>query len=224
MQQLILIGGGELARVIIECADASGGWRILGFLDPERCEQTVERLGVDRLGTDDDISKFPHARFVLGVGTIKVSPLREQIVNRLSLPRDRWATIIHPAASVSPTSQIGRGVVILPCAVICTGAVICDHAIINLGAKIDHDVHVGKFVHVAPQAALGGGSRVEENCYIGMGAVVRDHTTVSTNTLVGMGAVVGKRFAPGETLIGVPAKPMAVASLADPHSRDRAVL
>lgn len=206
MQSLIIVGGGELARVIIETAHAQGCWNVIGFVDPEPCEETVRRLGIQRLGTDGDLVSYPNAMVTLGVGTIKVSDTRRNIVAKLNLPDSRWATIVHPSAHVSPSAHLEPGSIVLAGAVICSGASIGKHCIINLGAKIDHDVHVGDFVHVAPQAALGGGSRVEDDAYIGMGAIVRDHLTVSSRTLVGMGAVVSKQFAPGKTLVGIPAR------------------
>ena len=213
IQKLIIIGGGELARVVIEATQAEAfegadvfGWDILGFVDPLPCEETTRRLGVKRLGDDSVLRSLTDEKLVLGVGTIKISPVREHIVAKINQPT-RWATIIHPFTSISPTAHIAPGVVVLPGVVICSGARISEHAILNLGAKIDHDVHVGKFVHVAPQAALGGGSRVEDNSYIGMGAIIRDHVTVSADTLVGMGAVVSKQFPAGSTLVGIPAKP-----------------
>jgi hypothetical protein len=43
MRDLIVTGGGELARVIIETAIA-GNWRVIGFVDPEMCPETTERL------------------------------------------------------------------------------------------------------------------------------------------------------------------------------------
>jgi len=166
-------------------------------------------MKVLRLGNDDVLREHPEAFCVLGIGAVKVSNEREKIVDRLALPRSRWGIVVHPSSVVSETAKLGPGVVVLPGAVICSGAHISEHCIINMGAKIDHDVHVGKFVHVAPQAALGGGCRVEDHSYIGMGAMIRDHVTVSSHTLVGMSAAVGKQFPPGKTLIGIPAKEMA---------------
>jgi acetyltransferase EpsM len=205
MRKLIIVGGGELARVVVEAARAQGCWEIKGFTDPQPCTETATRLGIDRLGDDSILRFLTDEYLVLGIGTVKVSPAREGIVSRINA-QDRWASIMHPFTSISPTAHIGAGVVVFPGAVICSGAVISEHAIINLGAKIDHDVHVGKFVHVAPQASLGGGAKVEDNAYVGMGAIIRDHVTVSAGTLVGMGAVVSKQFPAGSTLVGIPAK------------------
>lgn len=204
---LIVIGGGEFARVVIEAAQASG-WNVLGFFDPQPCEATSTRLGVPRLGVDSQWSEHYDASFVLGVGTIAVSPARERIVQALALPVYRWASVVHPNATVSPTAIIAPGAVILAGAIVMTGAEVGAYSIVNLGSCVDHDVKVGRFVHIAPNAALGGGSRVEDHAYIGMGATVRDHVAVRRQTLVGMGAVVTREYEAGEILAGVPAKPM----------------
>jgi acetyltransferase EpsM len=206
MRKLIVIGGGEFARVIMDCASADPSWRIVGFLDPQPCADTTARLGIPRLGGDAAVADFPDAMFVLGIGGLGVSDVRRRVAHGLGIPDESWARIVHPTASVSPTATLGPGVVVLPGAVICTGARIGAHSVINLGAKIDHDVRVGEFVFVSPQAALGGGSTVDRDSYVGMGAIVRDHVRVSERTMIGMGAVVARTFPPGATLIGVPAR------------------
>ena len=202
---LIVIGGGELACVVIEAAQAQG-FDVIGFVDPEPCERTAKRLGVRRLGSDDSLRMFTDTSVILGIGCVSVDSKREEIVRRVAVSSRRWATVIHPSAHISPTAALAEGVVVLAGAVICSGARIGAHCLVNLGAKVDHDVRVGKFVHIAPQVALGGGSSVGDRAYVGMGAIIRDHTRVAERTVVGMGAVVTKEFDPGAVLAGVPAK------------------
>lgn len=207
MSGLIVVGGGELARVIIEAAQASGQ-SVIGFVDPQPCDETVNRLGVLRLGDDAAIQNFQDAELILGVGSIRASAIRARVVESIS--PGRWGKVVHPSAQVSPTAQISEGAVVLAGSVICSGAQIGRHAIINLGVVVDHDVFVGDFVHVAPKAALGGGSKVCHGAYIGMGACVRDHTVVNANTTVGMGATVTREYAASVTLVGTPARPLIV--------------
>lgn len=67
--RLILIGGGEHARVV---AEAILGMRptaeLLGFVDPKACEKTVGRLGLTRLGHDAALATHRDALGVLGFG------------------------------------------------------------------------------------------------------------------------------------------------------------
>lgn len=202
---LMVIGGGEFARVVIDAAKMSGRL-VRGFVDPELCEETARRFNIPRLGDDSALGNYPNDKLILGIGCVAVNDVRRRIVERINVPPSRWATIIDPTAYVSSTAKLAEGVIILAGAVVATGAVIGRHSIINLGATIDHDVEIGNFVHVAPQTAIGGGAEIGHNSYIGMAACVKDHTVVSDKTLVGMGAVVTKTFEQEATLVGVPAR------------------
>jgi acetyltransferase EpsM len=207
MRDLILIGGGEHARVVIEAArSVPERWRVLGFLDPSPCEETATRMNAPHLGDDDDFSRYPDAAIVLGVGVRGLDTRRQQIVAKAGVPLARWAIIIHQNALMSPTVQIGAGSVILAGAVINTGARIGSHCIVNTQACVEHDAELGDFVHAAPGSMVGGGATVGAESYLGMGSIVRDHVMLGNGCLVGMGAVVTKSCEPAGVLFGLPAK------------------
>jgi len=207
MQGLIVIGGGEHARVVIDAA-RSQHWNVLGFVDPYICEETAIRLNVPRLGGDDSLtqSKYSDASFVLGVAGIGVTVQRRLIVERIDVDRARWASVIHASATVSSTALIEPGGVVLGGAVINTGAHVGAHSIVNSAAVVEHDVRLGEFVHVGPGSALGGGTTVGQESYLGIGCRIRDHIALGNRTFVGMGAVVTKSFSDNARLVGVPAR------------------
>jgi acetyltransferase EpsM len=196
---LIVIGGGEHARVVIDAAQSSNTWRVIGFTDPQPCEKTATTMGVARLGEDSAVAGHPEALLVLGSNSA-----RERIVDRL--PGRKWAVIIHACATVSPSAKIGAGAVVLANAVVNPCAQIGEHAIINTGAVIEHDVTVGAFTHVAPAAVIGGGASIGARCFLGLNCCVRDHVQLGDDCIVGMGSVVTRSFPSGQKLRGVPAK------------------
>jgi len=208
-KRLVVLGGGEHARVTIEAAlSRPDEWSLLGFADPLQCEETVSRLGIPRLGADEkDLEALAGdgaTYFILGVGD---QPARQDLAGRFSRRGARWASVVHARAWVSPTARLDQGVLVCSGAVVQTGASLGQHAIANSGSIIEHDVCVGAFGHVAPGAILGGGAVVGELCYIGLGSRVRDHIRVGDGVTVGMGAVVVNDVPDGETVIGVPARP-----------------
>src|SRR5258708_29681093 len=77
-RDLIVMGGGEPARVFIEAARSRPDlWKLLGFTDPNPREDTFERLGIVNLGGDEGYSLFRFTSwFVLGVGGVGVSAVR----------------------------------------------------------------------------------------------------------------------------------------------------
>jgi acetyltransferase EpsM len=207
MRDLIVIGGGEHARVVIETARAAG-WKVIGFVDPTACEETQSRLNIAWLGDDNAVPRHADVAVVLGMGSVDVGFRRQKIVASINLPSARWATVIHPMAAVSPTAALGAGTVVFAGAIVSSSARVGEHCILNHNVVVDHDAALGGFVHASPGSVVAGGTAVGDGSYIGMGALVRDHITLGRNCLVGMGAVVTKSFADGIVLIGAPAKPV----------------
>ena len=206
---LIIIGGGELARVIVDAVKLiPDKWNVLGFVDEEPCEEMVRRHGVPRLGCDNDLEQLlktkPEVKIVLGFGGHAIGG--REIVERFAVPDEKWASIIHPSAVISHDAHIAHGVVVLSRVVIQTGALIEKFAIINNGAVIEHDVIIGQFTHIAPGVVTGGACRIGENCHVGLGARVRDHINIWANVTVGVGAVVVTNIPENETVAGIPAR------------------
>jgi acetyltransferase EpsM len=204
--RLIVIGGGEHARVVIEAVQSGASHQLLGFIDPESCEETTRRLGVPRLGDEAVLASSPGALGVLGFGALATRARRAEVVERLTPRLGGWGAVVHATAWVSPTATIGPGTVILARAVVQTGARIGAHCVVNTGAIVEHDVVLGDHSQLAPGVVLGGGARVGPLAYLGLGAVVRDHTTIGAGATVGMGAVVVADVAEGARVLGVPAR------------------
>ena len=204
--RLVVIGGGEHARVVIEAIRSGGTHQLLGFIDPEPCEETTRRLGVARLGDEAALASAPGALGVLGFGALATRARRLEAVERLAPRLGGWGTVVHATAWVSPTAVVGPGTVILAHAVVQTGARIGAHCVVNSGAVVEHDVVLGDHAQLAPGVVLGGGARVGRLAYLGLGAVVRDHTAVGAGATVGMGAVVVADVADGATVLGLPAR------------------
>jgi len=204
--RLVLIGGGEHARVVAEAAGSNPeAFEILGFVDPNECPETEERLGIRRLGSEASLAKCDSAHGILGVGATGPTTRRAEIVERVSPMVNGWATIRHRNATVSPSATIEEGTVLMAGTVINSGARIGKHCVINSGAVVEHDVYIADHVIVGPQATIGGGTRIGDGCFIGLGASIRDHLCIGSLTLVGMGAVVVTDAGSNKILLGVPA-------------------
>lgn len=206
-QGIVLIGGGEHARVVIEAIRAgSTPQELLGFVDPEACEETTRRLAVPRLGGEDVLERYRGALGILGFAALETRHRREDAVRRLAPLLGGWAMVIHGSAWVSPTATVGEGSVIMAGAVVQTGARIGAHCVVNSGAVVEHDAVLGDQAQLAPSVTLGGGARIGQSAYIGLGAMVRDHITVGAGATVGMGSVVVRDVAAGARVMGVPAR------------------
>ena len=210
-RSLVLVGGGEHARVVLDAARSSGAWQVLGVVDPIGPSEALTTAGVQHLGDDEAwaarlvaTAEADRPWLVVAVGAVVDGAVRRSLVECYGT--QRWASIVHAAAWVSPTAEVGPGAVVLAGTVVNAGARIGAHAIVNSGAVIEHDVQVADFARIAPGAVLGGGVVVGGDALVGMGAAVRDHVTVGAGAVVAMGAVVTEDVPAGSVVSGVPAR------------------
>lgn len=215
--RLVVLGGGEHARVVIDAARAAGAWEVAGVVDPGPAERTRELFALPHLGDDDafaaaidDLAPDERPQLVLGLGAVGDPVARRRLAARFDRWA-RWATVVHPAAWVAPSATLEPGVVVLAGAVVNAGASVGAHAVVNTGAILEHDARLGDFAQLAPGAVVGGGAVVEADAYVGLGALVRDHVTIGRGAFLAMGAAAVADVPAGQVAMGVPAKPREVA-------------
>jgi sugar O-acyltransferase (sialic acid O-acetyltransferase NeuD family) len=210
MRPLLLIGAGGFGRETADAVRAANAveprWKLVGFLDDSPALQGSEVGGLAVLGKSVDVDAFPDAAFVVCAGSPRNYFARKRIVTRLGLAPSRYATIIHPQASVPGCARVGPGSVLLASAVVTSDAAIGAHVAVMPGVVITHDDQVGDFATLASGVRLGGGARVGEGAYVGSGALIREGVSVGGWSLVGMGAVVLTDVPPAEVWVGMPAR------------------
>ncbi len=207
MKRLALLGASGHGKVVADMALLSG-WDDVSFFDDAwpQCEHN----GPWRVEGDTAalIARLPHfAGVVVSIGDCKVRWHKHKTLLDAGA---QMASIVHPAAIVSPRAVLGVGTVVMAGAVVNIDAVVGQAAIINTGASVDHDCHLGDSVHVSPGAHLAGGVRVGEGAWLGIGATVKQGIEIGNYAVVGAGAVVLSSVSPGVTVIGYPARPKAL--------------
>jgi acyl-[acyl carrier protein]--UDP-N-acetylglucosamine O-acyltransferase len=105
---------------------------------------------------------------------------------------------------------IGNRVEVGSLATVCRGTLA--DTIVEDDAKIDDHVHIGhnckirRGAMLSAGAVLGGGVDVGEYSWVGLNATVIQRMTVGAGALIGIGANAMRPVAPGDTLIGYPAR------------------
>ncbi|MCA6073410.1 acetyltransferase [Fulvivirga sedimenti] len=193
---MYLFGASGHAKVICDILDKSG-ISVKGFIedDPEK----KELWSVPVVGTTDAYnSEWQPCLISIGNNAI-----RKKIAERI---RIRYERAIHPDAVIARTARIDEGTVVMAGVVINPDTSIGRHVILNTRCSIDHDCHIGDFVHVAPGSTLCGGITVGEGTMIGAGATILPNITIGKWAVIGGGAVVTKDVPDGVTVVGCPAK------------------
>jgi sugar O-acyltransferase (sialic acid O-acetyltransferase NeuD family) len=134
---------------------------------------------------------------------------REGVVRAIEEAGLALPTLVHPSAHVSASARLAEGVQVLPQASIGPGTHVGRGALVNTGAIIEHDNEIGDYSVVDPGAVLTGRVNVGRSVEIGSGAVLIPDVEVGAGATVGAGAVVIGPVAEGETVVGVPARPLS---------------
>lgn len=214
-QGLLILGSGGHAKVVAEAALAAG-LPILGFLDDAPERKGLQVVGLPVLGDFSLLNSLLEGRYATGlVCAIGANATRQRIVEQINaqfgvpvdgMGRGLWQSVIHPAATVSPSAQIAAGCMVLARTVINAEATIGAHCIVNTGAIIEHDCKLAAYVHTAPASTLTGNVKVEIGAFVGAGSTILPSVEIGAWTTVGAGAVVTRDLPARVTAIGIPAR------------------
>ena len=190
----------------LEALDCLGdAYELIGFVD-----DTPEKQGRDDRGFTvfdrSALTRCPDARVLAVPGGPRSFRSRRQVIERLGIDPDRFATVVHPAARVSPLARLGRNVLLMAGAVVTSNAVIGDHVCVLPNTVIHHDVNLGRWSLVGSGVTIAGGTRIGANCYVGSGSSIMNNLEIGEGALVGLGSTVIRNVAPGRTVAGNPAR------------------
>ncbi|HEX3649542.1 MAG TPA: DapH/DapD/GlmU-related protein, partial [Pseudonocardiaceae bacterium] len=183
-----------------------GTWRPIGVLDDDPSRHGHELDGVPVLGPTDLVREHPEAAVVPCVASPHRPGGRLRLTERLALPPERWASIVHPAASIAPGTVLGEGAIVLAGVVVTAPITVGRFLMAMPHVLLTHDDEVRDGVTLAGRATLAGGVRVGRGAYLGQGALVREQVMIGDEAVIGMGSVVLTDVPDGQTWAGVPAR------------------
>lgn len=212
MSKRILIMGGPgngtvIASTIVDLMRVSKEWDLWGYLnDSEEIGSLIE--GYPVVGRVNEAARLslPDVFFIYALTTAKRAKERADILRALKLPREKFATVIHPTAVVAHSARLGYGVVLMPLTVVGPGVVMGDHSQLYAHGFLGHHAQVGELCFIANNASIGGSTTIQQGAHIGSNSSVLERVVVGEWALVGLGAVVLKDVPPYAKVVGNPAR------------------
>lgn len=183
----------------------------VGFIDDLPEKQGTGPHGFPVFGRKA-LLDFADAQVLAVPGAPKSYMHRRRIIEGLEIARARFATLIHPAASVSRFATIGHNVLIMAGVVITSNAVIGNHVCILPNSVVHHDTSIEDWSLVGAGVTIAGGCTIGQNCYIGSGSRIINGVSVGARALVGLGANVIAPVPPGAKMAGNPARQIGMIS------------
>jgi sugar O-acyltransferase (sialic acid O-acetyltransferase NeuD family) len=225
-RDLVIVGAGGFARETVELVRAANAvrpqWRLLGLLDDDKDLHGALVDGVPVLGGVEEALADRDVAVAVCVGSPRSYASRARVAERLGLPPERYATLVHPTAVVPPSCLLGPGTVVHAHVVLTASVQVGSHVAVMPHVVLTHDDVVGDYVTFGSGVRLAGGVRIGTGAYVGAGALVREYVSVGAWSLVGMGALVTRDVPAGQVWIGSPARYLRDAAL--PEDPPQAVL
>ncbi len=208
MNRVIVVGGSEQGRQVIDAIVARGFHTAVGVLD--RALQRGQLVaGVPVLGSDDALAdaaeEMDADHFVVAIGD---NATRGAVLERAvaAVPDLEPATIVHPSAVIGHDATVGPGAILLAGCVVGNDAHVGRGALLGIRSSIDHDGVLGDHASLGPAATTGGAVRIGATTAIGLGANIIHGVTIGADTVVGAGALVLSDLPDCVVAYGVPAR------------------
>ncbi len=203
VRPLLILGTRTLSVEVADLVSDIPEFQLSGFvenMDRQKCSEKLEGLPVFWV---DDLADLAGTHWaVCALATTHRSRFTQQVAS-LGV---RFATLIHPRARISSTSQMGQGTILSPGVIIASHTVLGNHVLVNRGALVGHHTEIGDYVTIQPGANIAGACRIGPATYVGMGALVLDHVKIGSHSIIGAGAVVNKDVPDHVQVVGVPGR------------------
>lgn len=194
MATINLFGASGHAKVIMDIIEAQGD-RVGYLYDDTPHSNNIHGYEIYKANNTEVVGPL-----IISIGS---NTARRLISERYKL---KYATAIHPEATMSQSAAIGEGSVVMHGAIIQPDVVIGRHCIINSGASIDHECIIEDYVHISPHATLCGNVHIGEGSWIGAGATIIPGIKIGKWCTIGAGSVVIRDIPDGVTAYGNPCK------------------
>ena len=198
---LVIIGAGGHAGVIIDAVHRRNDYRIVALLDDKH--QPGEMIhGYEVKGKVSDVQKWMGHNYFIAVGDNSDRLILWSNLRSYGLT---YVNVVHPRATIcSPPKCVGTffaaGSHVGP------NSTVGSFSIMNTHACLEHDSRMGEFSHMGPCSVTGGSVSIGDITMIGLGAILRDGVTIGRKTKIGMGSVVTGNIGDNCVAYGNPAR------------------
>jgi sugar O-acyltransferase (sialic acid O-acetyltransferase NeuD family) len=205
---MLIIGAKGFAKEVLEVFHQQGNCSNIYFFDDVTQDMEDQLYQFPVLKNVKDVIELfkTDNKFTIGVGNPSV---RKMLYNKFIALGGIFASSISPLAIIGNFgNNIQEGCNVMTGTIITNDITIGKGCLINLNCTIGHDTQIGEFTELSPGVSVSGNCRIGAYCTIGTNATILPKVVLGQNVIVGAGAVVVKNVADGETVIGIPAKPI----------------
>lgn len=204
-----IAGAGGFGRTVMPLARASClANEKLCYVEKDKISNTIN--GIECI-TEEEFLTSPLPKY-FNVA-ISDSALRTKIVEKYVSFGATPRSITCESVKIFDDVQIGEGAILCSHTMVTSNIRIGKFFHANIYSYVEHDCIIGDFVTFAPGVKCNGNVVIDDHCYVGAGAILRDGRPekplrIGKNAIIGMGAVVVDDVPEGAIMVGNPARPL----------------
>lgn len=207
VEEVYIIGASGFAREVTEYLREINNLKIKGYFDINDEEYNKYAYEAPFLGNELNYDFSLSDNVIIAIADYKI---REKIYYDLKEKGVSFPKIIQKNAFVSKNSKIDEGAIICPFVTVTSNAIIGKNFHANIYSYIAHDCLIGDNVTFAPSVKCNGNVVIEDNVYIGTGAIIFQGKnykplTIGKGAVIAAGSVVTKNVPAGMIVFGNPA-------------------
>lgn len=204
MKRTLIVGAGGLGRQIAQWLrdinSVQPTYQVAGYLTFG--DGPPDPLAVPVVGSTRTYEPREGEVFVCALGNPDEKRQATQILKSRGA---RFATVIHPSATIADHCVIGEGVVLFPNVAVCANASVGNFVTVMFSG-MGHDSKVGDFATICSGCEIAGHAEVGEGAYMDLGAIMVPHKKVGAGAYVAPGSIVVRNVRQGTSVSGNPAK------------------
>lgn len=207
MKSIYIIGTSGFAAEVTDYINDNAEYEIKGYFDVSKDSYEKYNFSAPFLGSENDYKFSPDSNIVIAIADSKI---RNHIYQNLKAKKLNFPNIIYKNCFISPSLSLGESSILCPFVTITSNVRIAKNFHANIYSYIAHDCRIGENVTFAPSVKCNGNVHIEDNVYIGTGAIIHQGKpnrplVIGKNATIAAGAVVTKSVPEGMTVFGNPA-------------------
>lgn len=203
MNKLVIFGAGDIAELAHYYFTHDSDYSVVAFtVDNTYC--TVKTfLGIEVVPFSEVPTKFPPQEYdvFVALSYSKLNALRKEKYETFKKLGYKLPSYISSRASVL-TDQIGDNCFILEDNTIQPFVKIGNNVTLWSGNHIGHHSKIADHNFISSHVVVSGGVEIDEACFLGVNATLRDHIKIGKSSVIGAGALILNDVEPEGLYVG----------------------
>lgn len=194
MKKIVIFGTAEQAEVSHYYFQMDSPFSVEGFIVDDEYFKNSNFQGLPVVPWSIALNTFPPHEYncFVALGYSNVNLARKEIYEKVKLAGYQCPSYVSSKAVTFKNLVVGDNCLILENNTVQPFVEIGSNTVIWSGNHIGHHSKIGSHVFIASQVVISGGVTIEDQCFIGVNATIRDHISIGNATVIGAGSLIMK--------------------------------